>query len=176
MGEMKWLLVVLGLIVGLVLLVVIVGALLPRQHHVTRSARYNQPPAAIWQAITDYKNFPSWRSGLVRVDTLPSKNNFDAWRESYTHDMTIPMQVDAADAPKHLVTRIADPNLPFGGTWTTEIASDGNGCIVRITEDGEVSNPFFRFVSRFIMGYTATIDTYLRDLGKKFGETPAIER
>jgi uncharacterized protein YndB with AHSA1/START domain len=175
MRAMKWILRILGVIVGLILLVVIVGALLPKQHHVTRAARYNQPPAAIWQAITDYKNFPSWRSGLLRVDSLPSQNSFDAWRESYTHNMTIPMQVDAADAPRRLVTRIADPNLPFGGTWTTEIASDGNGSIVRISEDGEVGNPIFRFVSRFVMGYTATIDTYLRDLGKKFGETTAIE-
>lgn len=172
---MKWLLRILAVIVALILLIVIVGALLPKQHHVTRTAHYNQPPATIWQAITDYKNFPSWRSQLLRVDELPSKNNFDAWRERYTHNMTIPMQVEVADMPKRLVTRIDDPTLPFGGTWTTEITPDGNASIVRITEDGEVGNPIYRFVSRFMMGYTATIDTYLRDLGKKFGETPAIE-
>jgi hypothetical protein len=30
----------------------------------------------------------------------------------------------------------------------------------------------FRFVSRFIMGHTATIDAYLRALGKRFGTEP----
>ena len=40
------------------------------------------------------------------------------------------------------------------------------------------SNLFFRFMSRYVFGYTATIETYLVDLGHKFGEetTPAAGR
>jgi hypothetical protein len=38
--------------------------------------------------------------------------------------------------------------------------------MLRITEDGEVYNPVFRFVSRFVMGHTATMDKYLADVGK----------
>jgi hypothetical protein len=46
---------------------------------------------------------------------------------------------------------------------------------VTITERGLVGNPIFRFVSRFVIGQTATMDSYLRALGKRFGEevTPA---
>jgi hypothetical protein len=66
--------------------------------------------------------------------------------------------------------------LPFGGTWTFEVTPIGDGgSVVRITEDGEVYNPVFRFVSRYFMGYTATIDSYLKALGAKFGETPMLE-
>ncbi|HMA23731.1 MAG TPA: hypothetical protein VKP00_07045, partial [Gemmatimonadaceae bacterium] len=43
---------------------------------------------------------------------------------------------------------------------------------VTIVERGSVYNPLFRFVSRFFMGHTATIDAYLRALGKRFGEEP----
>ena len=35
-----------------------------------------------------------------------------------------------------------------------------------ITENGEVYNPLFRFMSRFVFGHTATIDKYLEDLGQ----------
>jgi hypothetical protein len=45
---------------------------------------------------------------------------------------------------------------------------------VRITENGEVGNPVFRFMARFVFGYTATIDTYLIALGQKFGEQTII--
>ena len=38
-----------------------------------------------------------------------------------------------------------------------------------MAEDGEVYNPIFRFVSRFVMGHHATMDRYLRNLGRKFG-------
>ena len=70
---------------------------------------------------------------------------------------------------------IADKKLPYGGTWTYELSSDGTGSSVRITENGEIYNVIFRFVARFFMGYTSSIDTYLADLGRKFGETVTIE-
>jgi hypothetical protein len=41
------------------------------------------------------------------------------------------------------------------------------GSELRITEEGEVYNPIFRFVSRFIMGHTATIDSYLSAVRKR---------
>jgi len=36
-----------------------------------------------------------------------------------------------------------------------------------------VTNPLFRFMSRFIIGHTATLDQYLRALGKKYGSDAA---
>ncbi len=172
---MKYVLVTLAVIVGLILVVVVVGALLPKQHHVTRAARFPQPPEAIWTAMTNYQEFPSWRSKVTRVEAIPSTNNLPAWREIDSHGGSLPMQTVEVDPPNRLVTEIADPQLPFGGTWTTEITRVDGGSIVRITEDGEVRNPIFRFMSRFVLGLTATMETYLRDLGKKFGETVQVE-
>lgn len=172
---MKYVLVALAVIVGLILVVVVVGALLPKQHHVTRAARFPKPPEAIWAAMSDYQEFPSWRSNVKRVEAIPSGNNLPAWREIDSHDGSLPMQTLESEAPRRLVTEIADKNLPFGGTWTTEIARIDGGSFVRITEDGEIRNPIFRFMSRFILGLTATMETYLRDLGKKFGETVRVE-
>jgi hypothetical protein len=34
---------------------------------------------------------------------------------------------------------------------------------------------FFHCLSRFVFGYTGSIEGYLRDLGKKFGEAVRIE-
>jgi len=33
-----------------------------------------------------------------------------------------------------------------------------------------VPNVLFRFMSRFVFGHTATMDTYLQALGRKFNE------
>jgi hypothetical protein len=39
-----------------------------------------------------------------------------------------------------------------------------------ITEIGKVSNPFFRFVSKYIIGHTTFMERYLTGLAGKFGE------
>jgi hypothetical protein len=49
-----------------------------------------------------------------------------------------------------------------------------DGATLRITENGFVTNPVFRVVSRFLLGYTSEIEKYLRSLAKKFGEAPQI--
>jgi hypothetical protein len=82
-----------------------------------------------------------------------------------------PMETVEWDPPRRPVGRSADPKLPFGGTWTFEIAEVPGGTSLRIREDGEIRPPIFRFMARFFFGYTRTIGTYLADLGNRFGET-----
>ena len=48
------------------------------------------------------------------------------------------------------------------------------GNSLRIREDGGIYNPLFRFLARFVFGYSGTIDTYLKSLAKKFGEPPVV--
>ena len=57
--------------------------------------------------------------------------------------------------------------LLFGGTWTYELTPVGRATLLRITERGEVYNPVFRVMSRFVFGHTATIDAYLAALGAR---------
>jgi hypothetical protein len=167
--------VVVALLVLIVLVVVTVGAFLPQQHISTCAARFEQSPDAIWEAITDYGKFPAWRKDVVRVEALPDVNGKPAWREFARQGGSIPYQVMVMVPPRALVTRIADPKLPFGGTWTYEISSPADGgSLLRITEDGEIYNPIFRFVSRFVLGYTRTQEEYLQALGAKFGHSVTI--
>ena len=50
----------------------------------------------------------------------------------------------------------------------------GDGTRLTITERGEVYNPIFRFLSRFVFAQTATMESFLRGLGGKFGETVSL--
>jgi hypothetical protein len=158
---------------SLVVLIVVIGALLPRDHVATRIGRYHQPPDAIWKAITDVDAMPSWREGLKSVEHLPDSKGLPAHLE-ITSDGKIPFETMEMMPPQKLVTRIADPKLPYGGTWTYEITPTPEGATLRITERGYVTNPFFRFMSKFVFGQTSTMETYLKSLAKKFGEEPRI--
>ena len=66
--------------------------------------------------------------------------------------------------PRRLVRRIVG-ETDFGGTWTSELdAEPGGGTRLVITENGEIHNAFFRFVSRYIVGHHRTIDSFIAAL------------
>lgn len=170
---MKWILWIATILVGIPLLMMAVGWIVPREHVATRAGRFRQRPEAIWSAITDVDAMPSWREGLKAVKHLPDRNGLPVHVEVTTSG-EIPMETVEMTPPRKLVGRIATDKLAFGGTWTFEITPEGDGSILRITERGWVSNPIFRFLARFVFGYTRTIDGYLRSLARKFGEPSQI--
>ncbi len=167
---MKWVLIAVGSLIALGVVAVAVGALLPQGHVASRTARFKQSPDVLWQTIADIAASPSWRPDVKSVERLPDSNGHEMWREVGKYGQPMPMETIESIAPRRLVRRIADPKLPFGGTWTFEIAPANGGSTVTITENGKIYNPFFRFMARFVLGYTATMETYLKALGKKFGE------
>jgi uncharacterized protein YndB with AHSA1/START domain len=167
---MRWVLGIVGILVALVLIVVVVGMLLPKSHVASASATYSAPPDSIWATLTDVRAFPTWRRDLKRVELLPDENGQLGWRETGSNGV-IPFRVVESVRSQRLVTRIADPKLPFGGTWTYVLTPAGTGTSLTITENGEIYNPIFRFVSRFVLGYTATMTGMLRAIGAKHGET-----
>jgi uncharacterized protein YndB with AHSA1/START domain len=124
------------------------------------------PPDKLWQTITTIPEFPSWRANLQKVEPLPDRDGHKVWRETDTSGEAITFEMTESDAPRKLVTKIADTGLAFGGSWTYEIVPTATGSQLTITENGEVYNPLFRFVSRFIMGHHATMDTYIDSLRK----------
>ena len=160
--------VLLAVVVGLGLTVVLVGYLLPVKHVATVSARVPASPDQVWQALTDIAAYATWRGDVTSVEMLAADSGHVAWRE-HGKNRAISYAIAHTEAPRRLVTRITDKSLPFGGTWEYVVTPDGAGSRVQITEHGEVYNPVFRFVSRFVMGHTATASAYLKALGARFG-------
>jgi len=177
---MKTLLIVAGAIATLLIVafvvVLLIGRSLPVRHHVVREARIPAEPSAVFAAITDVARFPSWRSGISSVEPLPSQGGLRRWRERSGGDAVL-YEATHESPPAELVTRIADPSLPFGGSWAYDLRPDGvGGTTIRITENGEVYNPVFRFVSRYVMGHAKTVETYLDDLSRHFAQSGSSAR
>ena len=171
---MRWLLWVVGVLIVIPGVLALAGSLLPKGHRASRTATLRQPPGAVWEAITRFEEHPSWRTDIRRMERLPDQDGRPLWRE-VRRSGPLTYVVAESTPPSRLVTRIADPKLPFGGTWTYEITAAEAGCTITLTEDGEIHNPIFRLLARFVFGYHGTMETYLKALGKKFGEdvTPA---
>lgn len=167
---MKWALIIVGGLIGLVVLVALIGTMLSRDHVATMTAVIPVPPDTAWSTLIDVASYPTWRSDLKRVEVLSQAPTL-SWRE-HASQGSMTFAVEAFEPPRRMIARITDKNLPFGGAWEYVLAPDGsdaNKTRVTITERGFVSNPIFRFVSRFVMGHYATLDSYLKALGRKFG-------
>ena len=165
---MRWLPLALGTLVVVALVVTAAGAALPRAHVASRAITVPVPPERVWEALTDVAAFPRWRGDVTAVELLPARDGRPAWRESSRHGR-ITFELVSAERPRRLTTVIADRDLPFGGSWDYALARQGSGTRVVVTERGEVHNPLFRFLSRYVFGHTATIDAYLTALGRHFG-------
>jgi uncharacterized protein YndB with AHSA1/START domain len=160
---MRWIIWIVAAIAIVGALVIIIGYSLPKAHSASRTARVALPPDAVYALLTDVDKYPSWRPGVKALTRQPDRDGRPAWTEEAS-GMKIPLHFERMERPGLLVSRIADPSLPFGGTWTYRIAPVAGGSEVTITEDGEVYNPFFRFMSRFVFGHTATLDEFVKNL------------
>lgn len=169
---LKWIGLGLAGIAGLFLLATAVGALLPEHHVASTRAVFPASPSAVWEAVADVEASPAWRSDLDRVEVLSAGR----WIEHGGFGATTYETVES-EAPRRRVVRIADPDLPYGGRWTYELEPADGGTALTITEEGEVYNPFFRFMARFVFGHHATMERVHRDMGLRLGaEEIAIER
>lgn len=166
---MIWILYIVGGLVALVAVVALVGLMLPQNHIVSRTIRLKQSPDAVWKTITDYANMPQWRSELKKIERMPDVNGHEVWKE-YNSAGEMPLETIESTPPRKLVRKIG-AGLPFGGGWTYELTPDGSGTQLKITENGEVYNPIFRVVGKF-MDPAASMTTFLTGLATHFGEQP----
>ena len=135
---MKWIAFVGGGLALVVVIVVAIGAMLPRNHKASRTRRVQRAPAEVWPVLMQ-----AMAASDVPVDVLESQ------------------------PPHRLVTRVTEKEKNFGGTWTVVVAAVPGGSDVTIAEDGWVANPIFRFVSRFVIGHHATMDAILKQVEGK---------
>lgn len=161
---LRGLLIVTGALLAVIALTAAIGATLPVGHTASREAVFPASRDSLYALIANVSRYTSWRSGLERVEERPPAAGRARWLEA-SGDGEILFEVVESVPGVRRVTRIADPELPFGGTWTFELEEGGEGTRLRITEDGEVYNPIFRFLSRFVFGHDGGIERFLADVG-----------
>lgn len=172
-GILKWLrilVIVLAIVAGLI---GVIGLALPKAHEATRSARIAAPAEAIYPVLIVPEGYPQWRPDVERVERLDS----DRFRE-FGENGPMVFRITDRQPGARVVVMVDDPEQPFTGTWTIELIRDGDAgqqTRVRITERGAVPNPFFRAIARLMMLPAASIEVYLKNLGRRFGQDVTIE-
>ncbi len=145
------------------------GSRLPLQHTASVTDTIPASQQKIWALITNPAAMPKWRTGLKAVTLSPPENGAQCWFE-VQNAMTMLLCADVREEPTRQVVRIADPKLPFGGTWTYVLEPvNENATKVTITENGTTGPPMWRFVGHYVMGEDGSIKQYLSDLKRAVG-------
>jgi uncharacterized protein YndB with AHSA1/START domain len=165
---MKTVLVIAGVIVGLLVLTGIIlylfGRAQPERHRASITFTLPKPRPAVWAALTDYASMPAWWPAVksVRLETRPN-GEVITWNTD-PHDQLVGFRTKEEQAPTRLVREIVGDSLPFGGTWTYELAEENGSTRITLTEDGFIKPPFFRAIARLFLKPDAT----MRDFEKHF--------
>ena len=164
--------IVVAVVGGLILLVgimALIGSRLPKNHVASRSIFLHKSPQDVYAVIRDFASTPKWRADVKQVEVERAPSGAVYFREVAKHG-TVNYELTEDVPAQRMVTRIRDTDLGYAGQWTYSLAAENGGTRLTITEDGEVSNVIFRFMSRYVFGQTSTIDSYLTSLANHFGE------
>ena len=169
----RWVLIVAGVAVGVVLLAYVAGIFIPRDHVAAMSIDLNQDPGTIWSLISDFGNTTKWRTDVsaVRMDApVDGKVRFT---ESGSQG-DVQFEVVSQQAPFRQSVRVVDDDQPFGGVWTWQLErvldSPAPKTRLTITEAGFIKSPIFRTMGKLFFSPTDSIEGYLTALAKALGE------
>ncbi|HVQ09001.1 MAG TPA: SRPBCC family protein [Allosphingosinicella sp.] len=163
-----WLIWIAAGLAGLILLICLVGALLPRDHEAAAEAVMPAPPARVAAMVGAVEAYPEWRGGVKRVEMLGRDGEAVRFIE-HGKDGILAFRLTEEASGTRFRSTIDDPKLPFGGSWIIALAPAGEGTLVRIEEHGFVRNVLFRFVSALILGHDRTMKAWLADMARGLG-------
>ena len=152
----------------ILVVMLVLGSRVPRQHMATAAITLNAPQQGVWDRISNVSAQPGWRSGLKAVDPLPMQDSHPCWLEHNSMGKMPMCEVLSAPTATRIV-RIADPSLPFGGTWTYTLSPDGPATTrLNITENGTTGPPLWRFIEHYLYHEDTQMKQYEADLAKSF--------
>jgi len=169
---MRWTVKLAVIVLAVIALGLAAGLALPASHVAATRATYRSPPDAIWAVLTDFDRWAGWYPGIEQVERMPDRNGHPMlmttgdWGE-------MPTEVVEMSAPHRLVTEVDGGG--FRGRWSWVLEPAGTGTRLTITEEGEVSNPFFRTMMIFHDNWATMLDFH-RALANRLEESIAPER
>ena len=168
---MKITLLIVAALIGLLVLAGLVlyflGRSLPERHTARVSVMLPAPRTKVWALITDYADMAAWWPAVKAV-RLETRANGEVWAwNKDAHDREIAFRTKEEQAPVKLVREIMGDDLPFGGTWTMELAEEGGQTRLTVTEDGFVKPPLFRAIMQYFIGPEKTMKDFTTNLAQR---------
>jgi uncharacterized protein YndB with AHSA1/START domain len=154
---MKFLLWLLGALVGLVVLLLVVGFFLPSNFKVERSVVINAPAERVYGLIAaprEWKRWSVWceRDPNMIIDYTGSESGAGAaWSWKSETEGNGEMEFTQATPPERVVYELRFPEMGMQSTGVLTVAPADGGVRVNWTNEGDVGgNPLNRWFAMFM--------------------------
>ena len=145
----------------LVLLVVLIGALLPRIRTETKQCILNAPVDAVFAIVTNNQEW-HYRSSLDDLEIICTQGDLEEWEET-THGVTI--RFKTLEKRPHSFYSFEMDSKMFTGEWqATFEPMEGGKTLFTATEKIEYKNLFYRLVGYAFMDLNKFMTTYQEEL------------
>jgi len=168
-----WIFLAIAVVVAFVLVPQLGGMLLNEHHIVSSRILLSESPENVWRAISDVASTPDWYANVVSEERLADREGHQVWRERYRNGQELILQTAESCPPYRLVRAAIERDARE--SWEFDLQPTATGTEVRITESGDIPNPFKRFVSRYLMGHFKAMNNYEKALALRFDEPAHIE-
>ncbi len=164
---MRWLLRIVAVVAVLSVALLVLGLVRPATHVASVRVELSEPTNLVWTAVSDFRAWPEWHPDVHGMAPQPDRNGREVWLMSAEWG-ELPLEVVSANPPRRLETWLDGGS--FKGRWIYDLESTGRGTILTITEEGEVTNLFFRGMMAF-MDEHASMRDFIVALGDHLGES-----
>lgn len=159
----------LVLAMGVCLIIIVaalylVGAFMPVKHQVSVAKNIKLERAKLWRLLTDYTNYPKWRSDISSVARLEDRDGAEVWSETDNRKQQIAYQTRDVIRGSQFKRIIVSENLAYGGAWVFQLKDAAEGSELTIREEGEVYHPLFRVLGKYVFGFDSSINRFMHDL------------
>jgi hypothetical protein len=142
------------------------GAIQPVDHSVSLSGVVEAPQQKVFGLITDVAHAADWRPAVKSVTVLKEDNNRDHWVEHLGYGQFMTFLATRTESPSRRDVVLDDSKASYGGSWTYELSPgpSPNTTTLKITENGFIRPPVYRFLMRHVLGLNHNLDQYMHDI------------
>lgn len=140
-----------------------IGAMLPREHRVSRSINVAAPQADVWAVIEDIDHIHDWLPELSPLDRLTDQDGLRVY-EGMQGREPLTLTITEEEPTDRLVAKFEWVSNAQGAVWTLELASSELGTEVSLTEEGFIQAPPVRLYKTMTDGHEQALDLVLQSL------------
>lgn len=153
-------------VVGIIVLVLIIGLLLPGERVGCRQCFYNASPEKVYNVLVNNVDY-GYRSDLKEIIIIESVDNVEVWDEIAKNGSAIRFKTVRKE-PFSLYEFDIIKGNGFTGHWKGELeVTSTGGTYFTATETIRMKNPFLKVLSYLFFDIEKFMDTYQNDLRTK---------